>query len=82
MSDELDPQLLGLFRQADESLPGTEFQAQVLADLRRSRGPVDIAYAFGFFARAALAGIAAGIASPFELRHALRSVRIRPFIRT
>ena len=86
MSDELDPQLLRLFRQADESLPDTEFHAKVMADLERSRGRItgwiDLREAFVFFARAALSGIAAGLLTPLKLRHALSGLRIRTYTRT
>ena len=81
MSDELDPNLLQLFAQTNESLPGAEFQAKVLASLPRSRGRIDIAYELGFLARAALSGIAAGILAPFRLNYGLSSLRIRPSMR-
>jgi len=37
MSDELDPQLLALFAQAREPLPGTEFVEAFLAKMERAR---------------------------------------------
>jgi len=68
MSDELDPSLLRLFAQANEPLPGRDFQAQVTARLHRSWSWPEIAAAFGFATRAALLGIAAGIVAPLKLR--------------
>ena len=68
MSDELDPNLLRLFAEATQSLPGADFQAQVLARLHRPLGPLDIARRSGFVLRAALSGIAAGVTAPFRLR--------------
>lgn len=81
MSDELDPNLLCVFARARESLPGTEFQAKILAELRRSRGWAGPASAFRFFARTALAGIAAGVRAPLKVHYAAGGMRIRPFVR-
>lgn len=81
MSDELDPNLLRRFAQADESLPGADFQANVLANLPRAAARLDITYELGFMVRAALAGIAAGILAPFRMSYGLSGFRIRTSMR-
>jgi hypothetical protein len=80
MSDELDPSLLRRFAQANEPLPGAEFQAQLRAELQRSRGWPDIAHELGFFARAILAGVVAGVLAPFKVHYATSNLRLRSSI--
>jgi hypothetical protein len=68
MSDELDPNLLRLFTDANQPLPGGEFQTEVIAQLHRQRGRLEIAQSFGFAILAALSGIAVGVIAPFKVR--------------
>ena len=68
MSDDLDPNLMRLFAQANETLPGLEFQARVNARLHRSARWLDLTRSVGSVIHAALSGIALGITAPFKLR--------------
>jgi hypothetical protein len=68
MSDELDPNLLRLFAETKQTLPGAEFEAQVLARLDRPQSLRDIARVSVFTLRAALSGITMGIRAPLRLR--------------
>ena len=68
MSDELDPNLLRLFAETKQTLPGSEFEAQVRARLHRPQSLLDIVSLSVFTLRAALSGITMGIRAPLRLR--------------
>jgi hypothetical protein len=68
MSDELDPELSRLFAEASQPLPDAEFHARVMERLHQPYGWSGLAGAVICSSRAALSGLAMGIASPFRLR--------------
>jgi hypothetical protein len=69
MSDELDPELLRLFAEARQDLPGVDFQARLTEELHQRRGVFGIAGIFASTISAVLSGVAQGVAAPFGIRH-------------
>jgi hypothetical protein len=68
MSDELDPELLRLFVEADQPLPDADFRNRVNEALNRPQGWRDVVRALAEATRAVLSGVAIGIAAPFRIR--------------
>ena len=68
MSDELDPELSRLFAEASQPLPDVEFRARVIERLHQPYGWFGLAHAVICSGRAAVSGLAMGIAAPFRLR--------------
>ena len=68
MSDELDSELSRLFAEANRPLPNAEFDARVIGRLHDPYGGSGLARAVICSSRAALSGLAMGIAMPFRLR--------------
>jgi zinc transporter ZupT len=71
MSDELDPQLLRLFADANAPLSDDGFHARVMARIERPRGWRGIAYATGSTVHAIGAGLVTGVTAPFRQRMSL-----------
>ena len=68
MSDELDPQLLRLFAAANAPLSDADFQARVMARVRRPPGWRGIAQGTASTLFSISSGIVAGLAAPFRQR--------------
>jgi hypothetical protein len=68
MSNDLDPQLLRLFADANEPVPDDGFHARVMARIERPHGWRGMAHATGATLRAIGAGLAIGVAAPFRQR--------------
>jgi|KBSSwiStaDraftv2_1062776.scaffolds.fasta_scaffold10574_8 hypothetical protein len=68
MSDELDPELSRCFAEANQPLPDAEFHARLIGRLQQPYGWSALSGAVIRGSRAALAGLAVGIAAPFRLR--------------
>jgi hypothetical protein len=68
MSDDLDPRLLRLFADANESLPDDGFHARVLARIERPPGWRGLAHAAGAAVHAIGGGLLAGMSAPFRQR--------------
>jgi hypothetical protein len=68
MSDELDPELSRLFAEASQPLPDVEFHTRVIERLQQPYGWAGLAGALITTSRAAISGLAMGIAAPFRLR--------------
>src|SRR5262245_46752316 len=73
MSDELDPDLSRLFAQAQQPLPGADFEARLMRQLPHSQGGLSgrgwfSGYSFAAVVHAACSGIATGLLATFRLR--------------
>jgi anti-sigma factor RsiW len=65
MSDEFDPGLARLFREASQPLSDAGFHARLMARMKKQRGLAAIVTSA---TRALLSGLAIGVAAPFRLR--------------
>ena len=66
MSDDLDPQLLRAFAQANTPLSDESFHTRVMAGIQRPPGWRGIAHATGSVVRAVGSGLMTGMTAPFR----------------
>lgn len=68
MSDELDPDVSRWFASANQPLADAEFRARIVSQLQQTSSWLGSGYSSRELLQAALAGVAAGILTPFKLR--------------